>query len=173
MNETMVTVVGNVATEPELRTTASGKRVVNFRLASSPRYYDKGLSAWRDGETVFWAVSCWRGAAENIADSLLKGQPVVVYGQVKYHSYDDKNGQPRTSLDLEATTVGHDLTKGIATFRKAAGTGREPIPAGEQAGDAGAVDGATSDPGDDGWAPRDPSTSDGWATSTSADSTAA
>lgn len=173
MNETMVTVVGNVANEPELRTTASGKRVVNFRLASSPRYYDKGLSAWRDGETVFWAVSCWRGAAENIADSLLKGQPVVVYGQVKYHSYEDKNGQPRTSLDLEATTVGHDLTRGIATFRKASGAGREPVPSGDQAGDTGPTDGVMNDTADDGWTPRDTSTDSGWGHGAPADSTAA
>lgn len=173
MNEAMVTVVGNVANDPELRVTTTGKRVLNFRLASTPRYYDKGLSAWRDRETLFWAVSCWKHGAENIADSLEKGQPVVVCGEVKYHSYEDKNGQQRGSLDLEATTVGHDLTKGIATFRKASGTGREPLQEIDQASDPSGAESAASDPADDGWAPRDTSADSGWGQSSPAETTAA
>jgi single-strand DNA-binding protein len=124
MNETVLTVVGHVASEPALRVTSSGMKVASFRLASTERRYDKGLSAWRDGDTIFWSVSCWRAAAENVADSLLKGQPVIVHGRLKERGY-EKDGQHRTSLEIDATTIGHDLTRGVAVFTKAAGVQRE------------------------------------------------
>jgi single-strand DNA-binding protein len=127
MNETVLTVVGHVASDPQLRATASGAKVGGFRLASTERRYDKGLSAWRDGDTIFWAVSCWRAAAENVVDSLEKGQPVIVHGRLKERSYEDRDGVRRTSLEIDALTVGHDLTRGVAKFTKAAGTRREDI----------------------------------------------
>jgi single-strand DNA-binding protein len=124
MNETVLTVVGHVASEPTLRVTSSGMKVASFRLASTERRYDKGLSAWRDGDTTFWSVSCWRAAAENVVDSLEKGQPVIVYGRFRLGGY-EKDGQHRTSLEIDATTIGHDLTRGVAVFTKAAGVQRE------------------------------------------------
>ena len=125
MNETMVTVVGHVANDPHLRATSSGAKVAGFRLASTERRFDKGLNAWRDYSTTFWSVSCWRGAAENVVDSLEKGQPVVVHGKMRDKSWEDKDGQARTSLEIDAVIVGHDLTRGVARFVKASGTGRE------------------------------------------------
>ena len=83
MNETMITVVGNVAREPNLRVTNNGTRVVDFRLASTERRYDRALGGWRDGETVFYTVTCWRNVAENLIDSVEKGQPMVVHGRLR------------------------------------------------------------------------------------------
>lgn len=131
MNETVLTVVGNVATEPTLRATSSGVKVASFRLASTERRFDKGLSAWRDAATLFWWVSCWRALGENVVESLVKGQPVVVQGKVRERTYDDRDGQRRTSLEIEATTVGHDLSRGTATFCKAAGVQRDLAPLGD------------------------------------------
>ena len=119
MKETLVTVVGNVVTDPTLRVTSGGAKVTKFRLASTERRYDKLAGGWRDGDTIYWWVSCWRRAAENVADSLAKGQPVVVHGRLRENRY-EVEGQPRTSLEIEASTVGHDLSRGVARFRKAA-----------------------------------------------------
>ena len=124
MNETLLTVVGHVANEPTLRVTSSGTHVTGFRLACTERRYDKGLGAWRDGDTMFWGVSCWRAAAENVADSLVKGQPVIVHGRVKERTYDDKDGVRRSSMEIDALAVGHDLTRGVAKFTKASGVRR-------------------------------------------------
>jgi single-strand DNA-binding protein len=125
MNETVVTVLGNVASDPSLRVTSTGAHVAGFRLASTERWFDKGVKGWRDGVTTFYRVNCWRAAAENVAGSLEKGQPVVVHGRLKIRSYDDKDGVPRTSIEIDAHTVGHDLTRGIATFTKATGSRRD------------------------------------------------
>ncbi len=140
MNETMVTVVGHVASEPTMRVTSAGDRVTRFRLASTERRYDRGAGGWRDGETIFWDVSCWRRAAENVADSVSKGQPVVVHGRMRTRGY-EVDGQRRTSLEIDARTVGHDLTRGVATFRKSAPRPRdggpgEPVPRPEVTTDA-------------------------------------
>jgi single-strand DNA-binding protein len=135
--ETVVTVVGHVASEPSLRVTSTGAHVAGFRLASTVRRYDKGMSAWRDADTMFYGVSCWRATAENVAASLQKGQPVIVHGRLKERGYDDKDGIRRTSLEIDAVTVGHDLTRGVATFTKATGPRRDELldPA-DLAGDA-------------------------------------
>ena len=140
MNETVLTVVGHVASEPQLRVTTTGARVGSFRLAVTERRFDKALSAWRDGDTIFWSVSCWRSTAENVVDSLQKGQPVVVHGRLKQRSF-EKDGVHRTQLEIDAVTVGHDLTRGVATFVKATGPRREefvdeePAPSSEPTGD--------------------------------------
>lgn len=119
MNETVLTVVGHVASDPSLRVTASGLSVANFRLASTERRYDKAAGAWRDHDTIFWTVCCWRQAAENVAASLSKGQPVVVHGRLRERGY-EVDGQRRTCLEIDAVTVGHDLTRGVASFRRCA-----------------------------------------------------
>lgn len=118
MNQTNVTVVGHVATDPRLREVATGSKVTNFRLASTERRYDKGLKEWRDGGTMFFTVSCWRALAENVFSSVKKGHPVVVEGRLHVNTYDDKEGATRTVLEIDAVVVGHDLTRGVSSFTK-------------------------------------------------------
>jgi single-strand DNA-binding protein len=123
VNETLVTVAGNVAAEPRIRVTAAGVRVASFRLASTERRYNKELQAWRDGDTVYYTVTCWRAMAENAFESVEKGQPVVVHGRLRVSSY-EKEGQTRTAVEIEARSLGHDITWGRSTFVKAgAGSG--------------------------------------------------
>jgi single-strand DNA-binding protein len=118
MNETMVTLVGHVATEPALRITTGGARVTSFRLASTERRFDKGVNDWRDGHTTFFTVTTWRTMAENVCSSVTKGQPVVVHGRLRDSSYEAKDGQWRTVLEVEATSLGHDLSRGVSAFTK-------------------------------------------------------
>lgn len=117
MNETQVTVVGNVATEPKLRVTAGGARVTNFRVASTERRFNKAANVWRDGDTAFFNVSCWRAAAENVADSIHKGDPVLVHGRLRISSY-EKDGMTRSNFEIDAHAVGHDLFRGVSSFTK-------------------------------------------------------
>ena len=118
MNETLVTVAGNVAGEPRIRATSGGVQVASFRLASTERRYNKELGAWRDGDTVYYTVTCWRTMAENAFDSIHKGQPVVVHGRLHVSSY-EKDGQERTVVEIEARSIGHDLSWGVSKFTKA------------------------------------------------------
>ena len=118
MNETMVTLVGHVATEPAFRMTTGGARVTSFRLASTERRFDKGINAWRDAHTTFFTVTTWRTTAENVRDSVAKGQPVVVHGRLRDSSYEAKDGQWRTVLEVEAFALGHDLSRGVSDFKK-------------------------------------------------------
>jgi single-strand DNA-binding protein len=118
MNETMVTLVGHVATEPTLRMTTGGARVTSFRLASTERRFDKGINAWRDAHTTFFTVTTWRTTAENVRDSVSKGQPVVVHGRLRDSSYEAKDGQWRTVLEVEAFALGHDMSRGVSEFTK-------------------------------------------------------
>jgi single-strand DNA-binding protein len=118
MNETMVTLVGHVATEPAMRITTGGARVTSFRLASTERRFDKGVNDWRDAYTTFFTVTTWRNMAENVRSSVLKGQPVVVHGRLRDSSYEAKDGQWRTVLEVEAFAMGHDLSRGVSTFTK-------------------------------------------------------
>ena len=124
MNETTVTVTGNVTNEPQLRATASGVRVVNFRVASNERVFDRGLGDWRDLPPNYFSVSMWRTAAENIAASLQKGQPVIVTGKLRQGSYEDKDGVRHATAEIHASAVGHNLARGVTSFRKAVGNDR-------------------------------------------------
>lgn len=124
MKQTNVTVVGHVATEPRLRETATGAKVTSFRLATNERRFDRSLKEWRDGATMFFSVSCWRGLAENVLSSVKKGQPVIVEGRLHTSSYDDKDGATRTVLEIDAAALGHDLARGVSTFTKADFTAR-------------------------------------------------
>lgn len=118
MNETVITVVGNVATDPKLRVTAAGTRVVSFRLASTERRFDKALKGWRDGDTVFYTVTCWRTTGENALDSVVSGQPMVVRGRLRNPTY-EKEGQTRSVLEIEAYSLGHDISRGVSRFTRA------------------------------------------------------
>ena len=119
MNESVLTVIGHVAQEPKLRVLTSGARVVSFRLASTERRYNRGLGGWRDGDTIFYTVTCWRTQAENVFDSVKVGQPMVVHGRLRDASY-EKDGQRRAVFEIEAYALGHDLSRGVTSFTKAA-----------------------------------------------------
>lgn len=118
MNETVLTVTGYVAQEPKLRVTAAGTRVVSFRLATTERRFDKSLNGWRDGDTIFFTVTCWRLIGENVLDSLKKGEPVLVQGRLRDGTY-EKEGVSHTVFEIEAHAVGHDLSRGVSRFTKA------------------------------------------------------
>ncbi|MZE49315.1 single-stranded DNA-binding protein [Streptomyces sp. SID5477] len=119
MNETMICAVGNVATQPVFRDLANGPSA-RFRLAVTARYWDREKSAWTDGHTNFFTVWANRQLATNASASLAVGDPVVVQGRLKVRT-DVREGQSRTSADIDAVAIGHDLARGTAAFRR---TGR-------------------------------------------------
>jgi single-strand DNA-binding protein len=122
--ETVITVVGNLVDDPELRFTPSGAAVANFRIASTPRTFDKQSNEWKDGDALFLSCSVWRQAAENVAESLTKGMRVVVQGRLKQRSYEDREGQRRTVVELEVEEVGPSLKYATAKVARASrGTG--------------------------------------------------
>jgi single-strand DNA-binding protein len=124
--ETVITVVGNLVDDPELRFTPSGAAVANFRIASTPRTFDKQSNEWKDGEALFLTCSVWRQAAENVAESLTKGMRVVVQGRLKQRSYEDREGQKRTVVELDVEEVGPSLkyaTAKIARVQRGGGGG--------------------------------------------------
>jgi len=125
--ETVITVVGNLVDDPELRFTPDGAAVAKFRVASTPRTFDKQTNEWRDGESLFLACSVWRQAAENVAESLQKGMRVIVQGRLKQRSYEDKQGVKRTVYELDVDDVGPSLRSATARVTKAgsSGGGRE------------------------------------------------
>jgi single-strand DNA-binding protein len=118
VNETVLTVTGNVAQDPKLRVTSTGVRVVSFRLASTERRFDKALRGWRDGDTIFYTVTCWRNVGENALDSLQKGDPVVVHGRLRENRY-EKEGQHHSVLEIQAYSFGHDISRGVSKFTRA------------------------------------------------------
>ncbi|MCF8610048.1 single-stranded DNA-binding protein [Gordonia sp. HY285] len=123
MTDTIITVVGNLTADPELRFTPSGAPVVNFTVASTPRSFDKQTNDWKDGEALFLRCSIWRDYAENIAESLKKGMQVIVQGKLKQRSW-EKDGERRTSVELEATDVGPTLRFATADVTRKQGGGR-------------------------------------------------
>ena len=110
-------VTGNVATEPKFTTTTEGVPVVSFRLAASERKFDRESNRWVDGAVTWYSVVCWRHVAENCASSLKKGDPVVVVGRLTLREW-EQDGRPGSTLDLTADVIGHDLTRGTATFSR-------------------------------------------------------
>ena len=108
-NETIITVIGNLTADPELRFTPSGAAVANFTIASTPRTFDRNTNEWKDGDALFLRCNLWREAAENVADSLTKGTRVIASGRLKQRSYDDRDGQRRTVVELEVEEIGPSL----------------------------------------------------------------
>ena len=122
--ETIITVVGNLTADPELRFLASGAAVANFTVASTPRQFDRQANEWQDQETLFMRCSVWREAAENVAESLSKGNRVIVQGRLKARSYETREGGRRTSIELEVDEVGPSMKYATAKVqRNAKGTG--------------------------------------------------
>ena len=117
--DTIITVVGNLTADPELRFTPSGAAVANFTVASTPRTFDKNANEWKDGEALFLRCSVWRQAAENVAESLQKGTAVIVQGRLKQRSYETKEGEKRTVYELDVEEVGPSLKWATAKVTKA------------------------------------------------------
>ncbi|MER5482621.1 single-stranded DNA-binding protein [Streptomyces sp. NPDC002812] len=125
--ETVMTVIGNLVDDPELRFTPSGAAVAKFRIASTPRTFDRLTNEWKDGDALFLSCSVWRQAAENVAESLQRGMRVIVQGRLKQRSYEDREGVKRTSYELDVEEVGPSLSRATAKVTKAAVT-RAPAP---------------------------------------------
>jgi single-strand DNA-binding protein len=153
--EVNVTIVGNLADDPELRYTQGGVAVVSVRVGSTPRTFNRTTSAWEDGETVWVRCTAWREVAENVAQSLTKGTRVVVTGRLKAPSaYQSAQGEARASLELEIEEIGPSLryaTAAISRRAREAGAGAGAV-AGDPWGDAPAVSKGSSKPADDAWA---------------------
>ena len=118
--ETIITVVGNLTADPELRYTQNGLPVANFTIASTPRNFDRQANEWKDGEALFLRASVWREFAEHVAGSLTKGSRVVATGRLRQRSYQDREGQNRTSIELEVDEIGPSLRYATAQVTRAA-----------------------------------------------------
>jgi len=116
--DTVITLVGNLVDDPELRFTPSGAAVAKFRIASTPRFLDKQTNEWKDGESLFLSCNVWRQAAENVAESLQRGMRVIVQGRLKQRSYETKEGEKRTVYEIEVDEVGPSLKSATAKVNK-------------------------------------------------------
>lgn len=130
--ETIITVVGNIVADPELRFTQNGLGVVNFTIASTPRTFDKTSNEWKDGEALFLRCSAWREFAEHIAGSLTKGTRVIAQGRLGQRAYETKEGDKRTSIELEVDSIGPDLRYATTTVTRAPQSGGNSSPRGAQ-----------------------------------------
>lgn len=164
--ETTITVIGNATADPELRYTASGVPCADFTIASTPRVFDRTANEWRDGETLFLRCSAWREMAENTAETIRKGMRIIVVGRLAQRTYDTKQGERRTTMELQVDEVGPSLRRataqvtrtGMAVAAQAPNRSQEP---------AGRANSPRSTPTQDPtWnAPQGGSHSDPWATS--------
>ncbi|MDQ0736604.1 single-stranded DNA-binding protein [Arthrobacter agilis] len=178
--ETVITVIGNLTNDPELRFTPSGSAVANFTIASTPRTFDRQTNDWKDGETLFLRASVWREAAENVAETLTKGTRVVAQGRLKSRSYDTKEGEKRTVMELEVDEIGPSLryasAKVTRTQRSGGGNGGGfggnsggnqgggfgGNSGGNQGGGSGWSGGQQAQPADDPWGAPSGGNSQGW-----------
>lgn len=145
--ETVITVVGNLTADPELRYTQNGLAVANFTIASTPRSFDRASNEWKDGEALFLRASVWREFAEHVAGSLTKGARVIATGRLRQRSYETKEGEKRTAIELEVDEIGPSLRYATAAVTRAASSGgrgddawasSSPAPAGDAWGAPGA-----------------------------------
>ncbi|MFI5693652.1 single-stranded DNA-binding protein [Kribbella sp. NPDC051586] len=127
INEIHLTVVGRIGSEPDLKAIGQVPHL-SFRLASTPRQFDKILGRFVDKTTSWLPVECWRVLAQNAFDSMRVGQPVIVTGKLRTHEWTDDQGEQRSRLILEASSIGHDLNRGTATFSKSAPRGEHTVP---------------------------------------------
>jgi single-strand DNA-binding protein len=116
--ETIITVVGNLTADPELRFTPSGAAVASFTIASTPRTFDRNTNEWKDGEALFLRCSIWRQAAENVAESLTRGMRVIASGRLKQRSYETREGEKRTVIELDIDEIGPSLKYAAAKVNK-------------------------------------------------------
>jgi single-strand DNA-binding protein len=144
--DTVITIVGNLVDDPELRFTPSGAAVAKFRIASTPRFLDKQTNEWKDGESLFLTCNVWRQAAENVAESLQRGMRVIVQGRLKQRSYETKEGEKRTVYEVEVDEVGPSLRNATAKVAKT-----------QRGGGGGGFGGGDNDP----WASATPASAGG------------
>jgi len=149
--ETVITIIGNLTADPELRWTPSGSAVANFTVAATPRNFDKQSNEWKDGETLFMRCSVWRDMAENVGESLQRGSRVIVSGRLRSRSYEAKDGEKRTVVEMEVDEVGPSLRYATTKVNKTTRTG----------GATGGHGGSQERPGTSGQGPQD---DDPWAT---------
>ena len=142
--ETVITVVGNLTADPELRFTPSGAAVANFTVASTPRTFDRQSGEWKDGESLFLRCNVWRQPAENVAESLTRGMRVMVSGRLRQRSFETREGEKRTVVELEVDEVGPSLRYATAKVNKVARSGASGGQGGSRTGDTPA--GADDDP---------------------------
>src|SRR3954470_15266219 len=147
--ETLITVVGNLTDDPELRFTPSGAAVANFTVASTPRNFDRNSNEWVDGEAMFLRCSIWRQAAENVAESLQRGMRVVVQGRLKSRSYETREGEKRTVFEIDVEEIGPSLKYATAKVTR---TTRQGGGGGYSGGGQGGGQGGQPAGGDDPWA---------------------
>jgi single-strand DNA-binding protein len=121
--DTVITVIGNLTADPELRFTPSGAAVANFTVASTPRMFDRQTNEWKDGEALFLRCNIWREAAENVAESLTRGSRVIVSGRLKQRSFETREGEKRTVVELEVDEIGPSLRYATAKVNKASRSG--------------------------------------------------
>ncbi|BCJ27010.1 single-stranded DNA-binding protein [Actinocatenispora sera] len=152
--ETVITVVGNLVNDPELRFTNSGAAVASFRIASTPRTFDRQSGEWKDGEALFLSCSVWRQAAENVAESLQRGSRVIVQGRLKQRSYETREGEKRTVIEMEVDEIGPSLRYATAKVQKMSRSGGGGGGFGSSGGSGGGNSG-----GDDPWASATPAAS--------------
>src|ERR1700710_733730 len=142
--ETLITVVGNLTADPERRFTPSGAAVASFTIASTPRTFDKNSNEWKDGDALFLRCSIWRQAAENVAESLQRGMRVVAQGRLKQRSFETREGEKRTVVEMDVDEVGPSLRYATAkvnrTQRGSTGGGGFGASGGESGGGGGASD---------------------------------
>jgi single-strand DNA-binding protein len=147
--DTVITIVGNLVDDPELRFTPTGQAVARFRIASTPRFMDRQTNEWKDGESLFLTCNVWRQAAENAAESLQRGMRVIVQGRLKQRSYDTKEGEKRTVYEVEVDEVGPSLRNATAKVNRTTRQG------------GGGGGGFGGGPADDPWASATPAPSQG------------
>lgn len=152
IGDTQITVVGNMVADPELRFTPSGAAVASFRIASTPRVYDRQSNEWKDGDSLFLTCNVWRQYAENVAESLQKGMRVIVTGRLKQRSYETREGEKRTVFEVEVDDVGPALKNARASVNRVARDGGGNYGSGSGGG-GGFNGGAADDP----WATPPPS----------------
>ena len=175
--DTVITIIGNLTGDPELRFTPSGAAVANFTVASTPRQFDRTSNDWKDGETLFMRCSVWRDAAENVAESLQRGTRVLVSGRLKSRSYETKEGEKRTVVEMDVDEVGPSLKYATAKVnRTQRGTGSGGFSGGGQGGggqSSGAQGGgSTNDSAGQSGSGRGAPADDPWATGSSAPASA-
>jgi len=144
---TIITVVGNLTADPELRFTPSGAAVASFTIASTPRSFDKNSNEWKDGEALFLRCSLWRQAAENAAESLTRGMRVIAQGRLQQRSYETREGEKRTVIELQVDEIGPSLKYASAKVNRT----QRGSSTGGGFGSSGSDSGAASAPADDPW----------------------
>jgi len=157
--DTQITVVGNLVDDPELRFTPSGAAVANFRIASTPRTFDRQTNEWKDGEALFLSCSVWRQAAENVAESLQKGMRVVVQGNLRSRQYETREGEKRTVFEIQVDEVGPSLKYATAKVNRVSRSSEGGFGGGGGGyggGSGGGGGGSSSAPSDDPWGSAPP-----------------